>query len=219
MKQAFLAVTMTASVLGITACDDRPSAKSATRDQEDHVHQGKADTPPAPPTSEMQRIMDDMMGDMHSAKPSGNPDRDFATMMISHHRGAVEMARAELESGTDNQIRKLAEEIIAAQEIEIADMQKILSRLPLGDAKANKAGYGALMGSMSGMMSHSATSTGNMDKDFVQAMIPHHEGAVEMAKVQIQYGRDQELTAMAHKMIDDQTSEIAQMNQWLKENR
>lgn len=166
----------------------------------------------------MQRIMEAMMTDMHSAKPSGNPDRDFAAMMISHHKGAVQMARAELASGSDAEIRKLAEDIIAAQEDEIAEMERVMTALPEGDVQANSASYDALMGSMHGMMSEHPTPTGNTDKDFVQSMIPHHEGAVEMAKVQLQYGRDEKLRTMARKMIDDQTREISQMKDWLQKN-
>jgi len=215
MKQAIFAAA-TATILGASACSDQPVNPGAEHQQQDHARHGTSDSVSRQPTGEMQRIMDEMMTDMHSAKPSGNPDRDFAAMMISHHRGAVEMARAELASGTDSGIRRLAEDIIAAQEREIAEMQRIMVALPGGDVKANGAAYDALMGSMSGMMSSHPVPSGNPDKDFVQAMIPHHEGAVEMAKVELQYGRDEKLRAMAQKMVDDQTREIAQMKDWLQ---
>lgn len=181
-----------------------------------HNHSLHASTP-AGAGDDMQRIMDNMMTEMHAAKPSGNPDRDFAAM-IAHHQGAIDMARAELASGKDAQLRKLAEGIVAAQEKEIAEMQRIIASLPDGDVKAHTAAYDALMGSMSGMMSAHPSPTGNTDKDFVQAMIPHHEGAVAMAKVELQYGHDAELKAMAQQMVDDQTREIAEMKAWLAAN-
>ncbi|MBD3887110.1 DUF305 domain-containing protein [Phormidium tenue FACHB-886] len=57
---------------------------------------------------------------------TGNPDVDFAVMMIPHHQGAVDMAKAELRYGTDSRLRRLAQEIIVTQQSEIALMQLIL---------------------------------------------------------------------------------------------
>jgi len=73
------------------------------------------------------------MARMHramAASPTGDPDRDFAAMMIPHHQGAVEMAEAELRFGKDERLRRLAQGIIVEQRQEIAVMRQVLDTLP-----------------------------------------------------------------------------------------
>ncbi len=73
--------------------------------------------------------MDRMMAEMHAAGHSGNPDIDFLSMMIPHHAGAVEMARLVLAHGRDPATRRLAEDIIASQTLEIEGMTRRLAAL------------------------------------------------------------------------------------------
>ena len=75
----------------------------------------------------MNEAMTRMNRDMMMA-PSGNPDRDFAAMMIPHHQGAIDMAKVELQYGTDPELRQLATDIVAAQEKEIAQMKAWLEK-------------------------------------------------------------------------------------------
>lgn len=78
-------------------------------------------------TKAMDVAMDRMMADMH-VPSSGDVDRDFVTMMIPHHQGAIDMAVAELRYGTDPNLKRIAQEIIIEQQQEIAAM-----RLAMGD--------------------------------------------------------------------------------------
>jgi uncharacterized protein (DUF305 family) len=77
--------------------------------------------------AENDAAMSMMMSGM-SIKPTGDVDRDFATMMIAHHQGAIDMAQAELRHGTNEQLRRIAQEIVVDQIQEIAAM-----RLAVGD--------------------------------------------------------------------------------------
>jgi hypothetical protein len=78
--------------------------------------------------SENDAAMNKMMADM-TVKPTGDVDRDFVAMMTPHHQGAIEMAQSVLRSGRNEQIRRLAQEVIVTQQQEIAAM-----RLAIGDS-------------------------------------------------------------------------------------
>jgi len=80
----------------------------------------------------MHAAMTKMSQDMEAAPMTGDPDKDFLAMMIPHHDGAVEMARLVLLYGRDPLVRKLAEEIIAAQQAEIVTMRQRLEILKAG---------------------------------------------------------------------------------------
>lgn len=78
-------------------------------------------------TRENNAAMLKMMYDM-TVVPSGNVDRDFAEMMIAHHQGAIDMALAELRHGNNEQLRRIAQEIIVEQQQEIAAMRLALGQ-------------------------------------------------------------------------------------------
>jgi uncharacterized protein (DUF305 family) len=71
--------------------------------------------------------MKTMMNNMN-VKPTGKPDKDFVLMMMPHHQGAIDMAKVELQYGTDPELRQLATDIVAAQEKEIAHMKAWLEK-------------------------------------------------------------------------------------------
>ena len=72
--------------------------------------------------SENDAAMNKMMADM-TVKPTGDVDRDFVAMMVPHHQGAIDMAKAVLRYGRNEQIRRMAQEIVVTQQQEIAAMR------------------------------------------------------------------------------------------------
>jgi uncharacterized protein (DUF305 family) len=77
--------------------------------------------------SQMMQAMDRMNSGMAAARPTGDPDRDFAVMMIPHHQGAIDMAKVELIYGRDPILRRLAQGIVVEQQQEIELMQRSLN--------------------------------------------------------------------------------------------
>jgi uncharacterized protein (DUF305 family) len=85
--------------------------------------------------SENHAAMDKMMADM-AINPTGDVDRDFVAMMVPHHQGAVDMAKAELKYGHNEQLRRLAQEIVSTQQQEIMVMRNAVSDGPSAPAQS-----------------------------------------------------------------------------------
>ena len=151
---------------------------------------------------------------------SGNADVDFARGMLPHHQGAVDMAEIVLKHGRDASVKKLANEIIAAQKKEIAQMRTWLQKNGTLAAGPDAAAAAKAFTEVNAKMHKDMTMafTGRADVDFMKGMIPHHEGAVDMAKVLLQFGKDPELRKLADDVIRTQNEEITMMRDWLKKN-
>jgi uncharacterized protein (DUF305 family) len=96
-------------------------------------------------------------------------------------------------------------------------MQKMMDDMmpSPNDPPSTKDYKSADMNMMKGMH---APYTGNPDVDFRTHMIPHHQGAIDIAKVALKYAKDPDTRRMAQTIIDDQDKEIAEMKDWLKKN-
>jgi uncharacterized protein (DUF305 family) len=137
--------------------DGRHKIEMAAASDESSHHHGDAPKPQkksmSPEMQEFVRQMDaamnKMMDSMHAPGYSGNADIDFLAMMIPHHQGAVDMARLALIYGNDPLTRRLAEEIIASQTIEISAMNERLAILRRGE-DPNPSGFPALHGTRGG---------------------------------------------------------------------
>jgi uncharacterized protein (DUF305 family) len=115
------------------------SLAAAAASAQEHHHHGAAESAPpvfvASSAKPFAALMDDAMAvmdaGMRQAAMNGNPDHDFVTMMMPHHQGAVDMAKAVLLSTQDPEIRNLALGIIAEQQVEIQVMQAWLQHHPI----------------------------------------------------------------------------------------
>lgn len=152
--------------------------------------------------------MDHSMMEVDPSKPF---DAQFIDSMLEHHQGAVVMAQQVLAESEREELRTLAEAIIAAQTQEIEQMTAWReSWYP--DLPATSG-----MGMSMGEMTISADESKPFDQRFLEAMISHHQGAIDMAQMAQQMAEHEEIKTLADAIIAAQQAEIEQMQMWLKE--
>lgn len=158
-------------------------------------------------------------GSTTNGEDHNSADVAFATAMISHHEQAVEMADIALERGQDPQVKELAEQIKGAQQPEIDQLTEWLTGWDEPVPTDYIEGHGGH--DMSGMMSAEdmemlqQTSGAEFDTMWLEMMIEHHKGAVEMAQTEQSDGVYPAAIEMAEQIISSQEVEIDQMEQML----
>ena len=184
--------------------------------------------------------MTKMMNDM-AVKPTGDVDHDFVAMMSPHHQGAIDMSQAELRYGHNEQLLRIAQDIVVEELQEIAAM-RAASGEKLTPTEATLAGSFAGTAARLGFSSPvpadnvppslkrerpflaenaaamtkmvndmTIKPTGNIDRDFVAMMVAHHRGAIEMAQAELRYGHEAQLKRIAQEIIVDQIQQISLM--------
>ena len=143
-------------------------------------------------------------------------DLQFLDTMIAHHQGAVEMAGPAEKKAQHAEVITLAKNIMSSQNQEIAQMKEWRGKWFAGSAPAINMEMAGMMGSMKGMdMKKLGGLTGNaFDLEFISEMIPHHEGAVVMAREALERSPKPEIKTLARAIITAQEAEIAQMKGW-----
>ena len=145
-----------------------------------------------------------------------DPDIAFVTQMIPHHQQAVEMADILLgKTGVDPRVVDLATQIKAAQGPEITTMTSWLKSW--GQPSPETMDGMAMDGMMSPDDMNALTNASGADssKLFLQQMIQHHQGAIDMANEELSTGKNADALALAKTIADAQTAEIAKMNEIL----
>src|SRR5246127_1911047 len=187
---------------------------------------------------ENDAAMTKMMNDM-AVKPTSDVEHDFVAMMAPHHQGAIDMSEAELRYGHNEQLRRIAQNIVVGELQEIAAMRAASGeKLTPTEATlaASFAGTAAGVGfsspgpadnvppslkrerpflaqndaAMTKMMNDMTIKpTGNIDRDFVAMMVPHHQGAIEMAQAELRYGSEAQLRNLPPGIVVGQIQQIS----------
>lgn len=152
-----------------------------------------------------------------STAASNAADVMFAQMMIPHHQQAVEMSAIILaKTGVDQRIVDLAQKIRQAQQPEIDQLADLLTAWGASTEMMPGMNHGTTgMLSANDLALLASASGAEAGKIFVQQMIEHHEGAIEMAKTEIAHGSHVGVMTMARAIVDAQTAEITVMKDLL----
>ncbi|MGD9529001.1 DUF305 domain-containing protein [Pseudonocardia sp.] len=151
-------------------------------------------------------------------------DITFVQGMIPHHEQAVVMSQLAADRAASPRVKELAATIEQAQAPEIEQMRGFLEAWgveedsSMGGMDHGSMGQGGMPGMMSGqqMGGLDRANGAGFDRMFLQMMVVHHEGAVTMARTELADGQNPQAKALAQAIIDQQTAEIAQMQELLK---
>ncbi|MDP8943488.1 MAG: DUF305 domain-containing protein [Actinomycetota bacterium] len=145
-------------------------------------------------------------------------ERAFLEAMVPHHEAALDMSEVAARRARAPEIKRLAKDIAASQRPEIEQMRRIHQRLFDRPLEADEAAHERLgLSAEEAGMDHGDAAAAlararPFDRAFVDAMVPHHEGAVRMAKVVLAKTRDAELRRLAEGIVATQEREITAMN-------
>ena len=142
-------------------------------------------------------------------------DRAFAADMVPHHASAIEMARIAERRARARPVRELARAIGRGQEAEIAVLRRADRRLAAAGVERGDLGVPGHMMGMDGDVASLRTAR-PFDRAFLEMMIPHHEGAIAMARAELAEGGDPELRELAQRIVTVQEREIRAMRSVLR---
>lgn len=209
IRHATAATAAALTAIALAACGST-STPAATADQNSPASAGTTTTAPSTPSP-------DAVSGQHNAA-----DVAFATGMVPHHQQAVTMSDMAKKQATNPKVKSLAADIQAAQGPEIETMTGWLTAW--GQPAPTSGGHdmsnmdGASMGGMmtgEQMQQLSAASGAAFDRMWLQMMVAHHKGAVEMSGVELRDGKNADAKKLAQQIIDAQKREITVMEQLL----
>ncbi|GAB4036033.1 DUF305 domain-containing protein [Spirosoma jeollabukense] len=175
-------------------------------------------TPDQTPKQVYLTMMDTMMVRMGETPAGNSPTTSFLHQMIVHHQGAIAMANYEIIHGKNREMIQLAKSIRVEQKSEIEQMQLWLKQANADGTGTPPLFQSAMDQTMAVMMSMMPLTNAltDTDKAFAAVMKPHHQAAIDMAKVLVHYSGNGPVTAYAKQLMASQQIEIDQMSDFLK---
>ncbi|HVK24972.1 MAG TPA: DUF305 domain-containing protein [Actinokineospora sp.] len=159
-----------------------------------------------------------VVGGCGTADDHNDQDVAFARAMIVHHAQAVDMAELVPSRSTAKAVIDLAGRVRSAQDPEISLMRDWLAEWDVPEAAPSHDSHAETPGMMSADEMSGLTSLKGpeFDRRWLEMMIRHHQGAVDMAEAEVEKGLDAEVKALAQKVVDAQRAEISDMQDLLQ---
>ncbi|HEY9815380.1 MAG TPA: DUF305 domain-containing protein [Candidatus Obscuribacterales bacterium] len=219
LKKPLLAIALVASV-AVVGCANQASAPSGEGQPADSAVDSAAN-------SAADSESDNSAAHAMTLGPKDrNFDLRFIDSMIPHHRGAVVMAREALEKSERPEIQTLAQSILDTQRKEIRQLLSWRERwypdageeaMMWDEEMGHDMAMTRQMESRMRMVADLGEADDEFDLRFLNAMIPHHEGALVMAQEALEKSNRSRIQEMAQEILTTQQAEIDQMEQWQQE--
>jgi uncharacterized protein (DUF305 family) len=143
-------------------------------------------------------------------------DERFIDAMVPHHQGAIAMAEIALKNAEHEEITQLSRNIISTQKAEIQELESIKEE-EFGTSQVPMEMGQEQMQSMGMMDPQELANKELFDKAFIDAMIPHHQSAIEMARIASGKSENPQIKELAENIVSAQQKEIEQMQVWRRE--
>jgi uncharacterized protein (DUF305 family) len=221
MKTLLLMITLSAMIV-LSSCGQAGNVNSNTAMNHNSMSHGNMDHSQMNHNGMMNGNSNmSGMSEMKSSPDAASQpfDLQFIDSMTHHHEGAIQMAEMVLKKSQNEELKKFAQKIIDDQRKENTQMKEWREKWYSGKPAAinmEMPGMKDSMKMLSGehMKMMEASSGKDFDLHFLDMMIPHHEGAVVMARDALQKAEHQEIKTLANQIIKAQEEEIKKMQEW-----
>lgn len=203
-KKFALSASLAALITGCGGAED---------DQSQPHNTGEAHTEQSTPSGPFAEIEMQMHSRMMAAI-GANASETWARKMIEHHRGALAMSQLLIEQGREPAMVQMARQTVGKQRGEIAELDRMLQG-GIGGGAGNPNPFGPIEQEMRQAMMTAGGA--NLSEEWARKMIIHHQGAVDMSELLLRDGDgDKEVLAMARRIADEQTWDIAHLEAMLR---
>jgi uncharacterized protein (DUF305 family) len=219
LRKAWLPALLLAVAFNLVACGGDGGGQQGSGSGGDGEH-GTAEK-----TGGMGRMDRDQMG--HGSMGMGSrgmarqmvmengkySDKAFIDAMVPHHQGAIDMAEIALKNAEHVEIKQLSENIISTQRAEIKELKSI-KKEEFGTSEVPMEMSADDMQMMGMTDPDELANKDPFDKAFIDAMIPHHQSAIDMAKIAYEKGENARIKELAENIVSAQQEEIEEMKRW-----
>jgi uncharacterized protein (DUF305 family) len=203
--------------LALASCAGATSSSAEQGSSEQDGGEESADDMQGMDHSNMAPASEGMMAASEMLVENGEySDQRFIDAMVPHHQGAIAMAEVTLQNAEHPELLQLAENVISTQQAEIEELRSIKEQ-ELGTSEVPMQMSPEEMEMMRMEDPAELANQRPFDEAFINAMIPHHESAIQMAQVALAESDNPAIRDLAGRIVDDQTREIERMRGWLEE--